>query len=129
MYQQNYGSVNPYFPYNPYTSGIQQQQQRVEIIRVNGEGGARAFDMPPNSSALLLDETAPLIWLKTTDGAGYPNLKAYCISERKEEPAPDFKSLEERISRLEGMISESHTSDVKQTGNKQHFKQNSGNSE
>ena len=48
-----------------------QNQQRMEIVRVNGENGARAYQMPPNSNVLLLDESAPLVWLVQTDGAGY----------------------------------------------------------
>lgn len=42
---------------------------RYEVIQVNGENGARAFAMAPNSSALLMDATAPIVWLCTTDGA------------------------------------------------------------
>lgn len=41
--------------------------QRQEVIRVNGRNGAEAYQMAPNSSILLLDETAPIVWLKTTD--------------------------------------------------------------
>ena len=33
--------------------------------------------MPPNSSIILLDESAPLIWLKMTDGAGYSTITPY----------------------------------------------------
>ena len=35
--------------------------QRQEIVRVNGKNGADAYQMAPNSSILLLDETAPII--------------------------------------------------------------------
>jgi len=34
-----------------------------DIIQVNGEAGARNFRMAPNSTALLLDKTASIIWL------------------------------------------------------------------
>lgn len=34
--------------------------QKYEVIRVNGENGARALQMMPNSSVLLLDDTAPI---------------------------------------------------------------------
>lgn len=47
------------FP-NPYdTRGMMQYQtaQRCEIVRVNGKNGADAYQLAPNSSALLLDET------------------------------------------------------------------------
>ena len=44
----------------------------ARIVRVSGRPGAEAYQMAPNSEVLLLDETAPIVWLKTTDGAGYP---------------------------------------------------------
>ena len=79
-----------------------QQPQRTEIIHVNGENGATAFQMMPNSQALLLDDTAPLVWLAQTDGAGYKTLTPYEIKPyEKKEP---IKSLEERIERIERML-------------------------
>lgn len=72
MYWNNYGMQTPYS--NPYGQTMQQALQPCSITKVSGENGAKAFGMAPNSSALLLDETAPLVWLKTTDGAGYPTL-------------------------------------------------------
>ena len=81
-----------------------QSQQRMEIIRVNGEGGARAYQMPPNSNALLLDEANPLVWLVQTDGAGYKTVTPYTITPYQAAPVPDLGSLEQRIARLEGMI-------------------------
>lgn len=83
---------------------LMQSQQRMEIIRVNGEGGARAYQMPPNSNALLLDEANPLVWLVQTDGAGYKTVTPYTITPYQTAPAPDLGTLEQRISRLEGMI-------------------------
>lgn len=81
-----------------------QSQQRMEIIRVNGEGGARAYQMPPNSNALLLDEANPLVWLVQTDGAGYKTVTPYTITPYQTASAPDLGLLEQRIARLEGML-------------------------
>jgi hypothetical protein len=97
---------NPYI-YNPY------QQQRVEIVKVNGEGGARAYNLPANSSILLLDETQPLIWVKQTDGAGYPTITAYDIQPHIEKAAPDVASLEQRIEKLERLMNESNIDSTK----------------
>lgn len=44
---------------------------KYEVIKVNGEAGAKNFHMGPNSSSLLLDETAPIVWFVQTDGTGY----------------------------------------------------------
>ena len=93
---------NPYQPY--FNQSYQQNQynqqniQRTEVIKVNGEGGAKAFQMAPNSSVLLLDETAPIVWLKTTDGAGYPAVTPYSITPYKPAPPVDVNGLEQRIA-------------------------------
>ena len=81
--------------------------QRQEIVRVNGRGGAEAYQLAPNSSALLLDTTAPVVWLKTTDGAGYPTVAAYDIAPaqtQEQKDASRFSALEKRISDLEVLI-------------------------
>ena len=66
--------------YGPYQYNMGLQLQRQEVVRVNGKNGADAYQMAPNSSVLLLDETAPVIWLKTTDGASYPTITGYKIT-------------------------------------------------
>ena len=103
---------NPYMQnFNPYQQlqlqQAQPQQPQQEVVKVNGEPGARAYPMGANSSALLLDSSGLLVWLVTTDGAGYKTVSAYDITPHQEAPAPDYSSLEQRISRLEGMIHES----------------------
>lgn len=119
-----YNSMNnPY--YNPYqmtaATGLQQQYGtnqygRQEVVRVNGKNGAQTYQMPPNSSIILLDESAPIVWLKTTDGAGYATVTPYDIIPHKDEPPVDTKSLQQRISRLEEIINEQ--SDAKQSAKK-----------
>ena len=100
--------------YQSYPQSFPQAYNRQEVVRVNGKNGAEAYVMSPNSSVLLLDETAPLVWLKTTDGAGYPSLTPYTITPYKAEAEPDFKSLEERISKLEEALNEpNHTGNRK----------------
>ena len=79
-------------------------QPRQEVIRVNGEPGARSYQLPPNSSALLLDDTAPTVWLIQTDGAGYKTVTPFAITQAT--PADPIKTLEERIKKLEEKINE-----------------------
>ena len=78
--------------------------QRTEVVRVNGRAGAESYAMGPNSSALLLDESGTLVWLATTDGAGYKTVAPYDISPHQTAPAPDFSSLEDRIKKLEERV-------------------------
>ena len=67
------------YPYNQQLSQLMLQQAipqatKQEVIKVNGKNGANAFQLAPDSSALLLDTSAPLVWLVQTDGAGYKTL-------------------------------------------------------
>ena len=103
MYFNNYGyNPNQYMQqYGGMSGGSVSMAQRYEIIRVTGENGARAFQMAPNSSAILLDETAPLVWLVQTDGAGYKTATPYKIEPYTPEAVQDVQSLEARIKRLE----------------------------
>ena len=106
MFNPQYNQFAPSFMM-PQTQPFQswgQSPQRQEIIRVNGENGAKAFQLAPNSSALLLDESAPLVWLVQTDGAGYKTTTPYTIAPYQAQPAPDYNGLEERIKRLEDML-------------------------
>ena len=66
------------YPYqnNQYLQNLMlpQQRQPYNVTEVNGKNGVDAFCMPPNSSDLLLDTTAPIVWLVKTDGAGYKTM-------------------------------------------------------
>lgn len=93
-------------PFAPQMMWGQQRPQlpQQQVTRVSGQNGAQAYALPPNSSALLLDDTAPIVWLKTTDGAGYPTLTPYDIVPHQIPTPVDASSLEARIKKLEDMI-------------------------
>lgn len=119
MYDYN----NPYL--SPYLNMYQQQQQpqiqqipKQEVVKVNGENGARAYPLGANSSALLLDESGTMVWLAVSDGAGYRTVSAYDITPHQAAPAPDYSSLESRISRLEEMLTNGNTADTTTTRRK-----------
>ena len=104
MYNQfpQYGSqfMPQMQPFHPWGQNLQRQ----EIVRINGENGARAYQMAPNSNALLMDESAPLVWLVQTDGAGYKTVTPYTITPYQAQSEPDYNSLDARIKRLEEML-------------------------
>ncbi|MBR4377268.1 MAG: hypothetical protein IKP50_00050 [Bacilli bacterium] len=109
--------MNPYLPnnnslyQNPYLSSP--YQNKLDIVHVNGENGAKAYQMPANSNTLLLDDTAPIVWLAQTDGAGYKTVTPYSITPYKPEPPVDIKELENRITKLEDLLNDkSKQSDV-----------------
>lgn len=115
---------------NPYGFGQPFQPQQIQpavmpaaqqqVVRVSGENGAKAYQIGANSSALLLDESGTMIWLVTSDGAGYKTVSAYDIAPHKEKPTPDYNSLESRIKRLEDMINGRNTTDSTAAWEKQH---------
>lgn len=83
--------------------GIQPQPStKRTVTKVSGRGGAEAYHMEADESVLLLDTTAPIVWLVQTDGAGYKTLTPYDITVHEEKPPEDkFKLLEDRIKKLE----------------------------
>ena len=102
---------NPYMPTTQYQSSMQQYypQQSTpslpaqQILKVNGEESVRQVRMAPNSSALAMDTTAPIVWLLVSDGVGSVTSTPYDISEHKMDQR---QSLEERILILEDKINE-----------------------
>jgi hypothetical protein len=90
-------------------------QQSFQITKVNGENGAKAFQMPPNSSIILLDESSPKVYIKETDGASYPKLSVYKlvpdtdteIKDENDKSKERIKKLEERIAVLERFVTNS----------------------
>ena len=107
---QMYGQQPP--GYSPYlqAQAPASPARPIDIIRVNGRNGAEAFQMTPNSRALLLDETDPIIWLCQTDGAGFKTITGYHISPIVEvEKKDEIALLKERIEVLEAKINESNS--------------------
>lgn len=101
--------MNPYYnAFNPYQMGqhnaptLQQQQ----IIQVNGKASVDTIQLAPNSSVLLMDTTAPMVWMCVSDGVGKVSATAYDIKVHEEKPPVDVATMEERISKLEKIISE-----------------------
>lgn len=101
---------------------------KLEIVKVNGEAGARNFKMAPNSSALLADETAPMIWFVQTDGAGYLTATPYDISPHQTTPPIDVNELAQRVAQLEELINaKSNSQSTKQSKRQQPAANNSTN--
>ena len=109
-----YGQASTVMPQpNPLASQMQFANQQV--TRVNGRNGASQYQMGANSSALLLDESGTMVWLATTDGAGYKTVQAYDIAPHKDEPAPDYGDLESRVKTIEKRLEEIVNVNTKRT--------------
>ena len=107
MYQNPYAFMGSQAAMNPY-QGMAAGAPQMQVTRVNGEGGANAFSIGPNSSALLLDTSGTMIWAVTTDGAGYKTVVPYDIAPHKTQEEKTYTTLESRIKRLEDMINDRH---------------------
>ena len=85
---------------------------RYEIIRVNGEAGAKNFRMGPNSTALLLDNTASIIWYAQTDGTGYLTVAPFDITPHQVPKPVDMNDLSARVTKLEEIIANVQQSNI-----------------
>ena len=100
----NNGIVNN--PYN-FVPQLQMQSPHYEVNKVHGENGVDMFQMAPNSSILLLDETAPIVWFVQTDSAGYKTKTPYDITIHSPQPTVEdrmderFASIDKRLKSLE----------------------------
>lgn len=95
---------------------LQPQMSQQKVIEVTGKPGVDALQLGVDSSVLVLDNTAPIVWLVKTDGAGYKTSIPYDISPHKEEkPEDHYKALEDRIARLEDVVNakQSNTTNAK----------------
>lgn len=105
MYNNPYTNNSIPTPINNYNQQFQYQQlPHYEIIQVNGKAGVDAFKMGPNSSVILVDETADLIWFVRTDGAGYKNATPFTITPYIEKPPVDINALCERVANMEATL-------------------------
>lgn len=76
----------------------------MNLTRVTGIDGAKAYQMPPNSVTALFDGGEDIFYIKSTDGAGFPTIKAFAFSPIDAKPASaDFVTRHE-FEELKGMI-------------------------
>ena len=80
------------YNFNPY-----QYQPDQGLIRVTGIDGARAYQMRPNSTVALFDANEDLMYIKVTDGAGFPTIRTF----KFEELSPTSVSVSNFVTREE----------------------------
>lgn len=77
-----YGTYGQFVP-NQYQMQPNAQQPVHGFVYVTGLEGAKAYPMPPNSEMPLFDSNGDVLYIKTTDGAGYPTITV-CDCKRRE---------------------------------------------
>lgn len=67
----------------PAQNNLQQPaQQNNGIIWVQGEEGAKAYLVAPNSTVVLWDSESPIIYIKSADMNGMPSTRIFDLTER-----------------------------------------------
>ena len=81
MFQNNFS--NPYVALMGYNQNMYTPSAEIpqNLIRVNGIDGAKAYQMPANSTVALFDANEDVMYIKTTDGAGFPSLRTFNFVE------------------------------------------------
>ena len=104
--------------FNPYQQSFlnyPQTQQNIlpqqQILQTNGKPTFETYKMAPNSSILIADSTAPIVWKCVTDGLGNVTSDPFDITPHKEQPALDttavmtiLTEMNERITKLEESV-------------------------
>ena len=97
------------YPYQstPYLTQLPQQQN---IQYVNGKQSAESYQMPANSSVILMDSNKSRFYVKQTDASGMATVKAYDFKEAEDEKPTEYVTKSEFESfkaKLKGVRNES----------------------
>ena len=88
MFQNPYANLiaqNQYYNQQMNNQQIFPQEQTQNLIRVNGIDGAKTYQMSANSTVALFDSNEDIMYIKTTDGAGFPSIRTFSFVEVKEQ--------------------------------------------
>ena len=110
---------NPYGQPQPYSWSQPTWQQPINgLVSVTGMEGAKAYQLPPNSSMPLFDQDNDVLYLKTTDSAGYPTIKAFAFRpiEQEQEPHQADYVPRSEFDALVAKVNEIYGRDVKEAG-------------
>lgn len=96
--------------YNPYQNYFAPHIQpnmlpQQQVIQVNGKSSVDTIQLAPNSSVLVMDTSAPLVWLCVSDGVGKVTSTPYDITLHMDSPPLDISGIESRLAALERVVS------------------------
>ena len=66
--------------FNQYANNITPQNN--QIIFVQGETGAKAYQIPNNTTVLLMSSESNEFFIKTTDSSGFPTIRKFTFQEQ-----------------------------------------------
>lgn len=132
---------NPYLQGSPYYQPNSQnlysqapQQQNIlppmQILTASGKASIDALRMSPNSSVLIADNTAPIIWKCVSDGLGNVTSEPFDVLPHKDEAKVEqentlalINDMNTRLKRLEDSYEQSI---VERTTTEQQYSTESG---
>lgn len=79
-------SFYPSIPSFPPQVGTQQ----LQIQYVNNRQSVETYQMPANSSVILMDSNLPRFYIKQTDASGAATIKSYDFTETEEEKPTEY---------------------------------------
>ena len=105
----------PLFPYQntPY---IPQQAQNIQYV--NGKQSAESYQLPVNSSVVLMDSNIARFYVKKTDASGLASIKAYDFKEVEEEKPAEYVTkaeFDKFKASMKGANRRESNNDVKQS--------------
>lgn len=136
MYYPNVmNAQQPYQTFqNPYAMNMTPQTPTT-LTRVTGIDGAKAYQMAPNSTVALFDNNEDIMYIKTTDGAGFPTIRTFSfnevthnaqqqVSNNEYVTRDEFNKLKEELLNGKQFIQQS-TADLDTARSEQHIKSGS----
>lgn len=96
-------------------------QKSNDIQYVNGIDSAKAYNLMPNQTVLLMDSTMSRFYIKTTDASGFASIKSYDFAEVKEDAPKEY------VTRSEFEALRSELTALLDRGNRRKGKENESN--
>lgn len=119
MFQNFYG-----YPPQVQNTQITQQgyQQPTELVRVSTIESAKAYKMPANSTQAMFHDSENIMFIKSTDGAGFANLRVFKFEEINTNPVVNEEyvkrtELEEILNRFKADLIPVQTTNKKEVKN------------
>ena len=106
----------PIYPYQSFQTTPIVPQATQTIQYVNGKQSAESYQMPANSSVILMDSNTSRFYLKQTDASGMATIKTYDFKEIEADKPTEYvtkSEFEQFKAKLKGGRNESFN-DVKQ---------------
>lgn len=107
-----FNNMYPNYPQYANQYSYTPQHNTGTIQYVNNLDSARAFQIPPNSSVLLMDSTMDRFYVKKSDASGFSTVEAYDFHKADTTPTVEFVSRQEfeelraKLSKYEELLAQ-----------------------